>query len=58
VTRELKLDILMCFGELFLQCGQSCDSHIKKVMDIILISIEGVFQVDTNYAEVLQESIT
>jgi hypothetical protein len=28
-------------------------------MDIILVSIEGVFQIsDNNYAEVLQESIT
>jgi hypothetical protein len=41
----------MCFGELFLQCGEICQQHLKRVMDIILISIEGVFHVaDTNYA--------
>lgn len=48
----------MCFGELFLHCGKFCTKYVKKMMDIILISIEGVFHLsDMNYAEVLQESI-
>ena len=58
VSRELKLDILMCFGERFLQCGEVGENQLKRVMDIILLSIEGVFHIsDHNYAEVLQESI-
>ncbi len=41
----------MCLGELFLQCGSSCAGQLKRVMGIILLSIEGVFQIsDMNYA--------
>jgi len=48
----------MCFGELFLQCGEICSRYLRRVMDIILLSIEGVFHItDSNYAEILQESI-
>ena len=45
----------MCIGELFLQCSDACSKHLKRVMDIILLSFEGVIQLkDQNYAEVLQ----
>lgn len=48
----------MCIGELFLQCGDICLKHIKRVMDLLVISCEGVLTIpDLNYAEVLQESI-
>lgn len=58
ITRELKLDVLMCIGEIFLHCGNSCLKHIQKVMDLLLISCEGVLAIsDLNYAEILQESI-
>lgn len=29
----------MCFGELFLQCGEVSENQLKRVMDIILLSI-------------------
>ena len=48
----------MCIGELFLQCGDFCVKHLKRVMDLLLISCEGVLAIaDMNYAEILQESI-
>lgn len=48
----------MCIGEIFLQCGNFCERHLQKVMDLLLISCEGVLTVgDLNYAEILQESI-
>lgn len=54
----MKLDVLMCLGELFLQCGDYCFKHLKKVMDLIFISCQGVFSIsDINYAESLQDSI-
>lgn len=48
----------MCIGELFLQCGDFCVKHLKRVTDLILMSCEGVLSIpDINYAEILQESI-
>lgn len=48
----------MCLGEIFLQCGDFCLRHLQRVMDLLLISCEGVLTVgDLNYAEILQESI-
>ena len=48
----------MCVGEIFLQCGDVVFSQLKRVMDIILISCEGVVHLkDQNYAEVLQETV-
>lgn len=55
ITRELKLDVLMCIGEIFLHCGNLCLKHLKKVMDLLLISCQGVLTItDLNYAEILQ----
>ena len=57
-SRELKLDILMCIGELFLQCGDFCFKHFKRAMQLIYRSCKGVFSVaDINYAEAMQDSI-
>jgi len=48
----------MCIGEIYLHCGDFCLKHLKKVMDLLLLSCEGVLTVvDLNYAEILQESI-
>ena len=48
----------MCVGEMFLQCGEVSFKHLKRVMDIILLSCEGVVQLkDQFYAEVLQETV-
>ena len=50
--------MLMCLGELFLQCGDFCFKHLKRVMDLIFISCQGVFSIaDINYAESLQDAI-
>jgi hypothetical protein len=47
----LKLEVLMCFGELFLQCGSTSLKHLKRVADLLLISCEGVIHLnDQNYA--------
>jgi hypothetical protein len=48
----------MCVGEMFLQCGEVCEKHLKRVMDLLLVSCQGVLAItDLNYAEILQESI-
>ena len=48
----------MCIGEIFLQCGNFCVRYLPRIMDLLLISCEGVLTVgDLNYAEILQESI-
>lgn len=48
----------MCIGELFLQCGDFCGKHLKRVMNILHLSCEGVLSIpDVNYAEILQESV-
>jgi hypothetical protein len=58
ISRDLRLDVLMCVGELFLQCGDFCYKHLKRVMDILFLSCEGCFSIaDLNYAEALQEAI-
>ena len=54
----MKLDVLMCIGEQFLQCGEACLKHLSRSMDVILLSCQGVVHLrDHNYAEVLQETI-
>jgi hypothetical protein len=48
----------MCFGELFLQCGEACRNHTKRIADILLLSCDGVLKLnDQNYAEVLMETV-
>ena len=48
----------MCFGELFLQCGEACRAHTKRIADILLLSCDGVLKLnDQNYAEVLMETV-
>lgn len=52
------MDVLMCIGELFLQCGDFCGKHVNRVMKLLHLSCEGVLSIpDLNYAEILQESI-
>ena len=51
ITRDLKIDILMCIGELSLQVGELGFKYSKRLMDLIFISCQGVFHVsDPNYA--------
>jgi hypothetical protein len=48
----------MCLGELFLHCGAHSSRHLKRVLDLLLLSCEGVLTLhDLNYAEALQEAI-
>ena len=58
ITRELKIDVLMCVGELFLQCGDIAFKHLKRVMSMLFMSCEGALVLtDLNYGEILQETI-
>ena len=46
-NRELKLEILACISEVFLNCGQVTIKYLKPVMDMVMLCCEGAIQMVT-----------
>lgn len=50
-NRDLKLDILNCLSEVFLNCGQSAIGFLENFMRVIMLCCEGAVEmVKTDFA--------
>jgi importin subunit beta-1 len=58
--KELKLDILILLGEVFLVCKVQARKYLKKFLDIIIVCCTAAIQIteiDFNYSEQLKDTI-
>lgn len=40
VSRESKLDVIMCIGEMYLNCGSVCIKYLDETMRLLIVACQ------------------